>query len=212
MITAFVGTIDEDESALPITGNGKTVSMTGYALLDYKKGNEVWSNYQTDFSEFIGFQEMINRVKENSRNDCIKDNLVLVVTEMRKLLDAVGSEKEQILFVDDFAEQIRKLKCSLYYDTQRFNSVQKRLRIHTNVVLIPYKTHMDDNPCFSPSCMKPHKIYVYSHKPENPVYKDGSMIPRKCFNASVVGKHFNTHEFCYDKLILPKAEKVQKVF
>ena len=207
MITAFVGTIDEDESALPITGNGKTVSMTGYALLDYKRGNEVWSNYQTDFSEFIGFQEMINRVKENSRNDCIKENLVLVVTEMRKLLDAVGSEKEQILFVDDFAEQIRKLKCSLYYDTQRFNSVQKRLRIHTNVVLIPYKTHMDDNPCYSPSCMKPHKIYVYSHKPENPVYKDGSMIPRKCFNASVVGKHFNTHEFCYDKLILPKLEK-----
>jgi hypothetical protein len=209
-ITAFVGTIDEDLSALPITGNGKTVSMTGYALLDYKRGKTVWSNYKTDFSEFTGFQEMITRVKENARNNCIEEGLVLAVTEMRKLLDAVGSEKDQLLYVDDFVEQIRKLKCTLYYDTQRFNSIHKRLRIHTNVVLIPYKTHMDDNPCYSPSCMKPHKIYIYSHKPENPIDKNGNMIPRKCFNASVVGKHFNTEEFCEDKLFLPKKEKGEK--
>jgi hypothetical protein len=211
-IIAFVGTIDEDESAIPITGNGKTVSMTGYALIDFNNKKEVWTNYETDFSETVGFQEMINRVKENARNNQIKEGLVLCVTEMRKLLDAIGSFTEQVLFVDDFAEQIRKLKCSLYYDTQRYNSIHKRLRIHTNMVLIPYKTHFDDTPCYTPSCMKPHKIYVYSHKPENPINpKTGEMIPRKIFNAKVVGGHFNTEEFCYDKLVLPKREKNLKV-
>lgn len=201
MIVSFVGTIDEDESALPITGNGKTVSMTGYAYIDYLEGREIWSNYQTDFSaKFIGFQQMINLIIEAAEKGEKKPNLVLCVTEMRKILDAIGSTTEQILFIDNFAEQIRKLDCTLYYDTQRFNSIHKRLRIHTNVILIPFKTHMDDKPCYLPSCMKPHKIYVFSHKPA--VEK-----ARKCFNAAVVGKHFDTHEFCKDKLIIPKKEK-----
>jgi hypothetical protein len=105
-----------------------------------------------------------------------------------------------MLFIDDFAEQIRKMECVLYYDTQRFNSIHKRLRIHTNVILIPYKTHMDDRPCYLPSCMKPHKIYIYSHKP----YIES---PRKCFNSLIVGKHYDTKEFCKDKLVIPKRGK-----
>lgn len=200
MIVAFVGTIDEDESALPITGNGKTVSMTGYAYLDYLHNREIWSNYKTDFSEFMGFQEMINRIEESVLNDKINPKLILCVTEMRRILDAIGSTTEQVLYIDNFAEQIRKMDCVLYYDTQRFNSIHKRLRIHTNVILIPYKTHMDNKPCYLPSCMKPHKIHVFSHKPE--IRKE-----RVCFNAAVVGQHFNTKEFCRDKLVMPKRVK-----
>jgi hypothetical protein len=217
MIVAFVGTIDEDESALPITGNGKTCGMVGYSYLDYLQGREVWSNYWTDFSaRIIGFQQMINDVKNKAiliknpshyaeglgpyipkeKDDKTKD-LLLCVTEMRKILDAVGSSQEQVLFIDDFVEQIRKLDCTLYYDTQRFNSIHKRLRIHTNVILLPYKAHMDDSPCYLPTCMKPHKIFIYSHKPA----LDG---PRKCFNSIITGKHYNTTEFCKDKLIVPK--------
>jgi len=208
MIVAFVGTIDEDESALPITGNGKTAAMTGYSYLDYLKGREIWSNYQTDFAtEVIGFQQMINKVKESVDNKTINPKLILCVTEMRKIIDAVGSSTEQVLFIDDFVEQIRKLQCALYYDTQRFNSIHKRLRIHTNVILLPYKTHMDDKPCLLPACMKPHKIYVYSHKPEPRHNKYGEPIPAKCFNSIIVGKHYDTHEFCKDKLIIPKKLK-----
>jgi hypothetical protein len=204
MIIAFVGTLDEDESALPITGNGKTVSMTGYGLIDYKKGREVWSNYKTDFSsEIIGFQEMITRINYAVENNQTNSKLVLLVTEMRKILDAIGSTTEQIIYVDNFAEQIRKLGCTLYYDTQRFYSIQKRLRIHTNVILIPHKTHLNDRACYLPSCMKPHKIYVYSYKPEK-------QKPVKCFNASVIGKHFDTLEFCNDSLNLPSKLKRTK--
>lgn len=201
-ITCIYGTYDEDESAIPITGNGKTLSMVGLGYLDFLKGKEIWSNFYTDFStDIIGFQEMINRIKDSIKDEG-KPNpkLILLVTEMRKLLDAVGSSVDQILFVDDFAEQIRKLECALYYDTQRYMSINKRLRIHTNVQLIPYKTHMDNSPCYLPKCMKEHKIWVYSHKPqlEN---------PRICFNSWKVGKHYNTKEFCFDKLIVPKKPK-----
>jgi hypothetical protein len=201
MIVAFVGTIDEDESALPITGNGKTCAMTGFSYNDFVSGKEVWSNFQTDYSkEVIGFQTMINRLEENVVNNKINPDIILAVTEIRRIIDAVGSTTEQILYIDNFVEQIRKMECVLYYDTQRFNSVHKRLRIHTNVILIPYKTHFDESACYLPSCMKPHKIYVYSHKPyrRNPV---------ACFDSIETGKHYDTKEFCKDKLVLPKRPK-----
>jgi hypothetical protein len=201
MIVAFVGTIDEDESALPITGNGKTCAMTGFSYNDFVAGKEIWSNFQTDYSkEIIGFQTMINRLEDNVTNNKINPDIILAVTEIRRIIDAVGSTTEQILYIDNFVEQIRKMECVLYYDTQRFNSVHKRLRIHTNVILIPYKTHFDESACYLPSCMKPHKIYVYSHKPyrRNPV---------ACFDSIETGRHYDTKEFCKDKLVLPKRPK-----
>lgn len=204
MIVAFVGTIDEDDSELPITGNGKTAGLTGFAFNDFndrEQSKEIWSNYFTDFSsQVIGFQQMINQVKESVESKTVNPNLVLCVTEMQRILDAVGSTTEQVLFIDDFVGQIRKLECVLYYDTQRFNSIQKRLRIHTNVILIPYKTHMDNAPCYLPSCMKPHKIFIYSHKP----FRE---LPIACFDAVEVGKHYDTKEFCKDKLIIPRKVK-----
>jgi hypothetical protein len=197
-IVAFVGTIDEDESALPITGNGKTVGMTGYGYIDFLAGREIWSNYETDFSsKVMRFQEMVEIIIERAKNDEHSPNLILLVTEMRKILDAIGSNTEQVLYINEFTEQIRKIGCTLYYDTQRFMSIHKRLRIDTNIILIPYKTHFDENPCYLPSCMKPHKIYIFSHKPDI----EGA---RKCFNAAVVGKHFDSLKFSNDKLILTK--------
>lgn len=198
MIVSFVGTIDEDESALPITGNGKTTSMCGFGWLDFLANREVWSNFKTDFStQIIGFQEMVDTVMQDAENGKTNPNLILLVTEMRKLLDAVGSTTDQMLYIDNFDEQIRKIGATLYYDTQRFYSIHKRLRIHTNVIFIPYKTHFDEKPCYLPKCMKPHKIYVFSYKPylEKPV---------RCFDAGMVGKHFDTLEFCKDKLRMPK--------
>jgi hypothetical protein len=201
MIVAFVGTIDEDESALPITGNGKTCAMTGFSYNDFVSGKEIWSNFQTDYSkEVIGFQTMINRLEDNVINNKINPDIILAVTEIRRIIDAVGSTTEQILYIDNFVEQIRKMECVLYYDTQRFNSVHKRLRIHTNVILIPYKTHFDENACYLPSCMLPHKIYVFSHKP----YR---RAPVACFDSIETGKHYDTKEFCKDKLVLPKKPK-----
>ena len=204
MIVAFVGTIDEDDSPLPITGNGKTLGMCGIGYLDFLKGKEIWSNFYTDFStKIIGFQEMINLIKDSAKHEETNPNLVLMVTEMRKILDAIGSKTDEILFVDDFAEQIRKLDCVLYWDTQRFKSINNRLRIHTNIIFIPYKTHMDNAPCYLPKCMKEHKIWIYSHRPE-------ILSPRICFNSLKVGSHYRTKEFCYDKLIIPKKGVIIK--
>jgi hypothetical protein len=198
MIVAFIGTLD-DESETPISGTGKTAGMTGYAYLDYLKGNKIYTNYYTDFShETIGFQEMINKVK-----GVFSPNVKLCVSEMQNVLNSIGSTNEQVLFIDSFASQLRKIDVDIYYDTQRFMNIHKRLRVHTDVILIPFKTHMDNKACYYNNCKKPHKIYIYSQKP----YKEK---PIKCFNASNVGKKYETYEIIYDVLDIPKISKQSK--
>lgn len=199
MITAFVGTMN-DESETPIRGNGKTLSMTGLSYLDFLSGRKVWSNYQTTFAdEVIGMQAMIEKIGTEPNPD-----LVLAVSEMQQVLNSIGSSFDQILFIDMFASQLRKLDVDLYYDTQRFNNIHKRLRIHTDIILIPYKTHMDNSPCNFDRCMKPHKIFLYSLKPRKPDY-------RCIFDASKVGKLYNSKEIIFDKLSIPSKKKVKEM-
>jgi len=196
MIVAFIGTLD-DESDTPISGTGKTCSMTGYGYLDYMEGNKIYSNYHTDFSEkVIGFQAMINELQ-----GVFSPNTKLLVSEMQNVLNSIGSTQQQVLFIDSFASQLRKIDVDLYYDTQRLMNIHKRLRVHTDVILIPYKTHMDNKACYFNRCKKPHKIFVYSHKP----FKEK---PVMCFDAVEVGKMYKTYEIIYDVLNIPKKGKV----
>lgn len=207
--TAFVGCYD-DASEAPISGTGKTLSMTGFGYLDSLAGKEVWSNYETTFSdEIIGMQAMINKIRTElkplkSYNDNFeRPGLVLLVTEMQEILNSCGSDNNKILFVDSFAHQLRKYGVDLYYDTQRFKNIQVRLRTHTDTILIPYKRHYDKKPCFSTQCLKPHLIDVYCIKPdrEKPIIR---------FQAPVLGKKYNTYQVVYDKLFIPSKKKQER--
>ena len=199
MIIGFVGTIT-DETNRSIRGCGKTCSMTGYAYLDYLNGKHIWSNYNTDFSEKVcGFQEMINEIGQTPHPDHI-----LCISEMQQILNSLGSSQQQVLFIDMFASQLRKLDVDLYYDTQRYKNIHLRMRVHTDYVMIPYKTHTDNSPCNNDRCMKDHKIFVYCHKPEG--YKKWI----KVFDAVRVGKHYDNKQIIFDELKIPKKGKGKK--
>ena len=203
MICAFIGCIDEEEINTPISGNGKTCGMTGFGKLDNDNGKTVWSNYKTSFSnEVMGMQGMINKLK----NETIDFELVLLVSEIQNILDSCGSSQNEILFIDNFLRQLRKVgedtgSVDLYYDNQRFMSLQKRLRIHTTNILVPYKTHFNNTACYSTKCKDRHKIFIYSWKPF--LLKEIVI-----FDATEVGKLYNTYEIVYDKLDIPKTGKV----
>jgi hypothetical protein len=199
MITAFVGTVD-DESNTPISGNGKTCCMTGVSLLDSLAGREVWSNYWTDFSsEVCGFQKMIEMIGTKPH-----PNLTLCISEMQLVLNSIGSTQQQVLFIDMFASQLRKLEVDIYYDTQRFNNIHKRLRIHTDVIFVPMKFHMDNQQCNFNRCKKPHKIFLFSYKPPKRKW-------RAIFDATKVGQHYRTEEIILDKLVIPTKKQVQEI-
>lgn len=202
MISAFIGCMDEELITTPISGTGKTCSMVGFAYLDYLENKTVWSNFKTTFSkENIGMQEMINKIA----SETIDYDLILLVTEMKKILNSCGSTLNEILFIENFVSQMRKVggdkgSVELLWDDQRFYSIQKRLRIYTDTILIPYKTHTDNSPCYNAKCKDDHRIYVYSHKPylENPII---------IFDALEVGKLYNTYEISFDKLDIPRKKK-----
>lgn len=202
MICAFIGCYDEEEINAPISGEGKTCGMTGFGKIDCDNGKVIWSNYYTSFShKIMGMQAMINKI----RTETIDYDLVLLVSEIQNILDSCGSKQNEILFIDDFLRQLRKIgedrgSVDLSYDNQRFMSLQKRLRIHTTNILIPYKTHLDNSPCYSVKCKDHHKIFIYSHKP----FLEKEII---IFDAVEVGKLYNTYEIVYDKLDIPKKKK-----
>lgn len=209
-VCGFVGCIDEDESEIPITGTGKTLSMVGYAYQDFLNNWVVWSNFKTTFSDkVIGIQKMIDLIQTEINKDNVIDfNLLLLITEIQDVLDAIGSKQKEILFIDYFLRQMRKVgedkgQINFFWDNQRLMSIQKRLRIHTNRIFIPFKTHMNNQSCLNPKCKDIHKIYVYSHKP----FID---YPIKCFNAPVVGKKYNQYEIVHDVLKIPTKKEMME--
>jgi hypothetical protein len=194
MIIAFVACMD-DETDLPIRGNGKTCAMTGYAYLNYREGKKIYTNYKTDFSDYMGLQKMIDTLGNNQPHP----DTILCVTEIGKMLNSLGSEVHKAIFVENFVRQLRKLELTLYIDDQRFLNIHKRLRIHVDVIFILEKIHLDGHLCYNDLCKKEHIINVYSEKPFKP-----KRI--RAFYASEVGKHYNTNEYILDDLIVPKRK------
>lgn len=192
MIVAFVGTM-EDESFCPISGNGKTISMVFVSYLDnIEKGKTIWSNFYTDYSEKIcGMQEMINNIGDKPH-----PHLILCLSEMQKIINSLGSENKKVLFIENFASQLRKLDIDLYYDTQRFKNIHVRLRTFTDIIFIPRKFHFDGRECNYNLCdEEPHMITLYSAKP----LREDELIT---FDAAKVGAHYNTRQIIYDKITL----------
>lgn len=209
-VVAFIGCMDEDfDNPCPISGTGKTCAMSGLGFFDSLNKKTIWSNYHTSFSdEVMGFQKMVdkivNELKPLTHYDPQKEerpDIILLVTEMQEILNSCGSENNKILFVDSFAHQLRKYGVDLYFDTQRFMNIQKRLRTHTDTIFIPYKRHFDLSSCYAPRCLKPHYIDVYSQKP---------FIPKPIvrFNAVEVGKLYNTYQVVLDKIHVPTKKEL----
>jgi hypothetical protein len=203
MFMAFVGLIDNELTDLCIRGNGKTCAEVFYLFLYYLAGYEVWTNYYTTFStHIIGFQEMVDKLRElRKRGDNRK--IVLGVTEMQDLINSVGTQQEQLLYVDSFTNQMRKLECDCLYDTQIFKNVNIRLRRHTENIRVPLKFHLDNKPCNFDRCEKKHFIDVHSYKP----WKTERVRRLKAWE---VGKMYNSKEMVIDQLILEKAQKNHK--
>lgn len=210
MFLGVVALIDDEETDRCPRGNGKTNVLTYFLYKYHIKGYQVWTNYYTTFSnKIIGFQEMINLLKKMKKENEIlkaegkpiqKYKIVLGVTELQEIINSVGSTTAQVLFVDSFTSQIRKLDVDCLYDTQILKHLHKRVRRHTERIIIPIKMHTDYQECNYDRCQKKHLISINSFKP----FKKH---PLKIIKAWEVGKLYNSSEMIYDKIILEKPVK-----
>ena len=195
MIIAFVGTV-EDTMSGTIRGIGKTAAMTLYSYYEKTlKNRKIYTNYYTDFSDTIeSCQNILNHVFENKQN-----NSLIALTEMHNIINSLGSKNKQVQFIDKFASQIRKLDCDMLYDTQRFHNIHIRLQLHTDVIFLMEKRHLDGNICRNDRCKLDHEIYIYRYLPYYPYWL------RK-FNPAIIGQHYDSGEVVYDQLNFVKGE------
>jgi hypothetical protein len=140
-----------------------------------------------------------NELKKKAGLPIKKVTIILGVSEMQDLISSVGSDKYQTLFVDSFANQLRKLDTDCLYDTQVLKSIHIKLRRHTENIRIPMKLHLNEVYCNFDRCDQKHLIDIYSYKPFN-------KYPIRRIKAWQVGKLYNSKEMVYDKLVIPKGE------
>lgn len=111
-------------------GSGKTLTMVKDAYLEYKKGRKIYSNmHGVSFATYISNEEIM-KIDKNS--DIY--NAVILIDEAQIFFDSRRSMKKEALNFSNFVQQIRKRNIMLLLTTQFANSIEKRLRDHTDLI------------------------------------------------------------------------------
>jgi hypothetical protein len=212
-VIGITGTV-EDEYDL-IKGNGKGITCTFFGASAKMAGKRVISNYKTSFSELMNIQNMIDYItkiiKYYADNDIPIEKsevwqIVLLMDELDKFLNSLGSSSHVVNFVDRMVTQIRKIDGTIYHTEQRWGNLHRRARIQTEQILKPKKCHYappdgDGKFCLKSSCEESHAILVYSWYPH-------INEPLIILDAKTVGQWYNTREFIFD---LPNVKEIKKI-
>jgi hypothetical protein len=113
-------------------GSGKTLSMVKYAHYYYKRGYKVYSNVKLNFPyETYNLETLLDYA--NSEESLL--NSVILCDEMHIFLDSRNSGSKRSRILSYFLLQTRKKDVKLFFTTQRFHQVDKRLRDNAEVII-----------------------------------------------------------------------------
>lgn len=120
MIIAIVGRM----------GSGKTLLMSFLAKCQHDRGVDIVTNYRLTFPHrIITKKDIISYTQgQGQLEDC-----ALLIDEAQIMLDCRSHHKNQI--ISYFLLQSRKRSVHIYYSTQQFFNVEKRLRENTDYII-----------------------------------------------------------------------------
>jgi hypothetical protein len=191
-VRGFVGTFNDDVTD-PIRGNGKSMAMTWHAHRKSLEGYEVYTNYKTTFSTQITVDEMIEMFMKRGATF---HHVLFCVDEIGEYIDSHGGNTKEVRSFMGMVKQLRKRWSDMSWTNQRYADVSKQVRIQTEEVYKPVKTHLDRRRCSLDVCPKPHLIWLWRVRPPYP-------RPLCIINASGVGTLYNTEEIIIDKITVP---------
>lgn len=110
-------------------GMGKTLLMTALLKRYHDKGYKVITNYGVTFT-----QNRINKQMLLQQDDELT-NGVVALDEIHILGDSYVNRGKKVQLLSYFFTQLRKREIDLIYTTQHFNTVQKRIRQNTDIVI-----------------------------------------------------------------------------
>jgi cytidylate kinase len=120
MIIGFIGDM----------GSGKTLSMIAWASELYFKGFKIYSNLIIKGIPYT--QLTLSDLIKYADSDQQMDNIVILLDEAQIFIDSRGSMQKRNQIIGYFITQTRKRNCWLFFTTQQYHQVDKRLRANTN--------------------------------------------------------------------------------
>jgi len=196
MLYGIIGRYN-DITAGSVRGNGKTCATTYLSYIDYKDGNDIYTNYHTSFSTYI----TINELMELFHTGKII-NATVVIDEIQKFLNNSGvSVYVRTEIINSFIAQSRKIETDIYFTVQRYKQIHPELRDQCDKILITIKFHYTKNKkgkielteiCKKDNkCREKHIILLYS-------LSDDEFLSYVIY-PEITGKYYNTNEVIYDK-------------
>ena len=116
-------------------GDGKTLTMTALAYMYHKLGFKIYANFRLINIPY----EPITFEKLATFPDDLRDGVVLI-DEAHIGADAYQVFRQRVQDITKFTTQLRKRRIILYFSTQIFTTVAKRLRQLTNYIFECNKT------------------------------------------------------------------------
>lgn len=126
-------------------GSGKTLSMVKMAYSLHNKGYTIFSNISLNFP----FQYFtLDDILSYAENDTNFVNTVFLVDEAHIFMDSRASMTKRNLILSYFILQTRKKNVWLFFTTQYYHQIDKRLRASSNAIVECSSKVLDDGRMF----------------------------------------------------------------
>lgn len=125
-------------------GSGKTIGALRYLMHDYLNGHPITANidiYGIEYEEFK-LDDFLNKEK----NTIELDNVSILLDEIQIYVDCRTSASKRNRLFSYFVLQTRKRNVTLYYTTQDFDMIEKRLFNFTAIQIMCEKLFAEDYP------------------------------------------------------------------
>jgi hypothetical protein len=159
--------------------------MTFALWYAFNNGRSIYTNYHTTFSKKMSFLDIVDAMNAGEIH-----HSSIGITEIQKDLNSLGTKGDVINLVDDAISELRKYDNDFHYDSQRWMSVNTRLRAHTDMVMRPRKYHLNGQLCPIDTCPEKHLIGVFVVQPPQP----DLTTPVRVINAFNFGVNYNDKE------------------
>lgn len=219
-VYGVVGILDDARSTAmqrpPSAGNGKTCLLTHILYQEFiRKDRLVIANFHLrhkggsfesgpSWALYKSSQEIFDNWFCEEWNGAI-----IAITELQSLLNSAGRSAKVITYLEKCLNQRRKKGFDLIWDSQRWGSVDKRIREITDEVYQPVKWHTRFNPevqcwvptqpCYTDNCSEKHQIAVHRELPE-PEFLEDKIKPLFFLNSWEIGELYDTREIMRDVL------------
>jgi GTPase SAR1 family protein len=163
-------------------GSGKTLSMVKLAYSLYNKGYRILSNFRLNFPfEYFSLEDVLGYAE----SDTNFVNTIFLVDEAHIFMDSRRSSSARNLALSYFILQTRKKNVWLFFTTQYYHQVDKRLRASTNAfVECTFKSYTDQYRLQRNMCLNIFNI----------VRSNNIVVKKFIFNANPVFNLYNTNE------------------